>query len=464
MQSQQCQGFPYQQGFRERHSVRSITTERDSSVIQIFRHRPSGKGSPHQALTVTHSDLGSFEVYSADYGQAFEDSPGTSLGYNVNVVFAAQTVNDLGSKFTGYMVLDTACQRNCCGRNWISDHNNLLLGHGIEIIKADVRDKFQFGKGDPVTADYRACIPASLGSGKPLFIGAGVVDADVPLLASNVLLKALGMVLDLNSMTARFTALGTEAAVESLGGHLTVRIADFGEHSLQALAELSTATDWSSAHPEALVGPLRAPAPTSEHVHHSSGVASVLATTRPGPTALSDQPLPHHDIMIQAVRLGIWNRQWLIEATPPRLDANFMVTQETCQHAETYRYGNSTGRFAKCRLCGKRWVWLQSQSLWQHHPYNESSRSSALPLPLSANTVEAPTRTSPSRTLRSARPKTSTTRRPSWTTSSTAAVASEGPAPRNLDNPWDLIQNNQRQGDNQDLDDTDEYQWDDVGA
>ena len=100
------------------------------------------------------------------------------------------------------MVLDTACQRTCCGRRWLQEHQDFLADYELKTIKVDCRDQFQFGKGDRIPAEYRAYVPAILDDGSLFYFGADVLNAGVPLLASNPLLKALGVVLDLPRMVA----------------------------------------------------------------------------------------------------------------------------------------------------------------------------------------------------------------------------------------------------------------------
>ena len=72
-------------------------------------------------------------------------------------MFATQDVAH-NTGFVGYVVLDTACQRTCCGRRWVQEHQDLLTVY-------DCRDRFQFGKGDLIPADLRAYILAVLDDG-----------------------------------------------------------------------------------------------------------------------------------------------------------------------------------------------------------------------------------------------------------------------------------------------------------
>ena len=101
---------------------------------------------------------------------------------------------------------------------------------------------------------FVAYLPVNFGEHGPLLIGTGVLNADVPLLASNVLLKALGMILNLNNMTATFEALGTTAHVVMISGHLAVRIDAFTSHVTHECLELLDRESWESAEPEVIFG------------------------------------------------------------------------------------------------------------------------------------------------------------------------------------------------------------------
>jgi hypothetical protein len=56
---------------------------------------------------------------------------------------------DLG----GYMVLDTACQRSCCGEVWLKTHAKILERHGLRVKMIESSDHFQFGSGKPIAAE-----------------------------------------------------------------------------------------------------------------------------------------------------------------------------------------------------------------------------------------------------------------------------------------------------------------------
>ena len=253
--------------------------------------KKGGKGDkPHQSFTVMHSDLGNYEVRSG-YGAAFatDDQPGQ---FQVNVVYTTQDVAH-NSGFVGYMVLDTACQRTCCGRRWLQEHGALLAAHDLDMVKADCRDQFQFGKGEPVHADHRAYVPAVLDDGSAFCFGAGVLDAGIPLLASNPLLKALGMVLDLPRMIAYFESVSAEVPVVNLKGHLAVNIAAFSVETTASLKQRMTSVDWQSAAPEL---PLEQPSTVNSTGHASASTAMVAEMAVPDaePLLLQEEPLPSH--------------------------------------------------------------------------------------------------------------------------------------------------------------------------
>ena len=212
------------------HRLRSPATSVPANA------KKGGKGGkadkPHQAFAVMHSDLGKYEIRSG-YGTAVAESQEGS--YQVNVVFAA-VLSRIALALSA-MVLDTACQRTCCDRRWLRERRDLLDVCGLETKKVDCRDWFEFGKGDPLPVDHRACVPAVLDNGSSFFFGAGVLDAGIPLLASNPLLKALGVILDPPRMVAYFEQLSAEVPVVNLNGHLAVNVAAFSADTVASLKQ-----------------------------------------------------------------------------------------------------------------------------------------------------------------------------------------------------------------------------------
>ena len=50
------------------------------------------------------------------------------LGADLSTTWVTEAV-DLG----GFMVLDTACQRSCCGEPWLKIHSKILQRHGLRV-------------------------------------------------------------------------------------------------------------------------------------------------------------------------------------------------------------------------------------------------------------------------------------------------------------------------------------------
>ena len=127
----------------------------------------------------------------------------------------------------GHMIIDTACQRSCCGSKWFAAHTSHLLQFRLKIHQEPSRERFQFGSGSPRTSTTKAWIPAAINQ-QCLILGANVLnDVDIPYLCSLSLLNQLGTVIDLTQGLATFTALQTSVPLHRLGGHLAVSICDF---------------------------------------------------------------------------------------------------------------------------------------------------------------------------------------------------------------------------------------------
>ena len=93
---------------------------------------------------------------------------------NINTPVYDIMMTDM-TPLVGFMILDTACQRMCCGTQC---------------------EAFQLGRGQPIYAKDRVYMPVSLG-GCLFLIGSSVVDTSIPLLASNTFLEQLDTVVDL---------------------------------------------------------------------------------------------------------------------------------------------------------------------------------------------------------------------------------------------------------------------------
>ena len=257
-----------------------------SPPSETSKGQESGKGAkkgPHQTYLVRHAEHGSLEVVDeATYGTMF----------SINVVFDVRRATDGDVDFSGLMILDTACQRTCCGSLWATSHASLLRAQDLPVYRAPCTDAFQFGSGDPVKAKHRLYMPAGIG-GTDLAIGAGVLEANIPLLASNQLLDQLGLVLDMPKSSATFTKLGVTVPVQRNNGHLTVSVVEFSKHVPSDSArwqKLQDAVDWDSPPPELVflaqaVPDLHSSAVPALHARDPTDMASRMAPASALPSA-----------------------------------------------------------------------------------------------------------------------------------------------------------------------------------
>ena len=176
------------------------------------------------------------------------------LGADLSTAWVTEAI-DLG----GFMVLDTACQRSCCGEHWLKTHSEILQRHDLRVKLVDCIDHFQFGSGAPVASSTRAYFPASMPGQETqgVIFGASVLKTGIPFLASRTLLQRLGCVIDMHTMTLTFTNLGLSMPLTSRHGHLAVSIVHFAEgvSSLSCWEKLSKPEFWHEPDPELICAP-----------------------------------------------------------------------------------------------------------------------------------------------------------------------------------------------------------------
>ena len=169
---------------------------------------------------------------------------------NINTPVYDIMMTDM-TPLVGFMILDTACQRMCCGTQWLSQQVHLLGQHRMMVKHVDTCEAFQFGRGQPIYAKDRVYMPVSLG-GCLFLIGSSVVDTSIPLLASNTFLEQLDTVVDLGKQRVFFRALDVSVPIQKINGHLAVSISEFHEHVHQdpVWHALSHESFWKDPHPE----------------------------------------------------------------------------------------------------------------------------------------------------------------------------------------------------------------------
>ena len=156
------------------------------------------------------------------------------------------------------MIVDTGCQRTCCGKDWLDAHLRLLQEqHGLLPKMVSQHDEFHFGKGEPSISSGKAYLPSAI-SGVPLLLDTSVLEDRAPFLASNSLLTQLGAVMNLVDDTVYFERLQIETRIHRLGGHMALNILDFQStcsSKMAAWTSLSKPAVWNNPHPEFILSP-----------------------------------------------------------------------------------------------------------------------------------------------------------------------------------------------------------------
>lgn len=99
----------------------------------------------------------------------------------------------------GCAILDTACTKTVCGKEWFHEYIDKLAKERKKAIQTkSSRKAFRFGNGTKVNSYMTAYIPAQIGDVK-CRIETEVVDIDLPLLLSKASLKKANAVLDMTN-------------------------------------------------------------------------------------------------------------------------------------------------------------------------------------------------------------------------------------------------------------------------
>ena len=318
--------------------------------------------------------------------------------YAVNVVFDTFISQE---SFSGLMILDTACQRTCCGPQWLKSHEQLLHSKNLQTHVTPNSELFQFGRGAPVKSTSRVYLPSIIGDVECL-IGAAIVNTQVPLLASNNFLEHMRAVLDFSKGIVILKTIGKTVPLHRISGHLAIEIANFsaGADSSPTWDEFARDSSWDDSQPELVLlstsqttavqrpedqtEPQTCPnaAPTCasmgcglEDDRHQAHVAGVDVPplhvhdgqARPCTSSVAD-PSPPPGGMDRPTQ-GRW------QGTDPQ-------QPHVCPPGWK-RYGNKYGRFASCQRCNLRLRWSDKQQDWLEDGQGPS-RKFSLPAPSSA--------------------------------------------------------------------------------
>ena len=354
---------------------------------------PSSSGSsnkPKFAVNLIHHEHGSISIGSHDqedhqYGQAF----------SVGMVHHMDTYDVLTSHhedtFAGFLVLDSGCQRTCCGQKWLHAHMKKLQQHALSPYSFQADDVFQFGKGTPSKSLTRSFLPSGI-AGEPLLLGACVLQENIPCLGSNSLLTRLGAVLDLSNDWVTFTKLGVGAKIHRIAGHMAINILNFPARTYNQKTWDELMYQQETPDPEFVVS-LNLNSSDSHAPAASSMACSMAEVYDEHSEHVQELPPPYDDDDDQSQGAATRCVAGIPPAVPPT------ANPRTCQHPTTRRYGNAHGRYAECLTCSTKWKW--SQESWVPHGRKErSAHLQPLPPPSSA-TISQPA----SSAMRSMRPK-----------------------------------------------------------
>ena len=194
--------------------------------------------------------------------------------------------------FAGYMVLDTGCQRTCCGLDWAHAHEVHLKEFGLHPKMLEFPDSFKFGKGTPSHSTMKGYYPSAIAhGGQPLVLAASTLNEQIPLLASNSLLTGLSAVFNLVNDSIVFTRLGgAKAEICRLGGHMALCISDFQvdePSKLQVSQDLSNEVDWRCPPPEFVLSSQTREVSLSDVAYHladdstAAGLVEAMETADP---------------------------------------------------------------------------------------------------------------------------------------------------------------------------------------
>ena len=166
--------------------------------------------------------------------------------------FIAETID-----FAGFMILDTACQRSCCSGEWLDVHTKILHNYNMGVKTISASDTFQFGAGPAKTSKHRAYFPVAFDgqATQGIVLGASIVDAKIPFLASRLVLERLGAIIDFHNQRLHLTKIGIDVPLMLKHGHLAVKISSFHneDHLDETWQRLSRPSLWKKPDPELIL-------------------------------------------------------------------------------------------------------------------------------------------------------------------------------------------------------------------
>ena len=211
-------------------------------------------GKPAHRVGIIHHEHGSLEINTPTSETTYANMFTSFM--TIHQPFSVHDVNIATSEsLIGYVILDTGCQRTCCGARWLQGHSKLLRRFGLHPKVIQHYDEFKFGKGDVSYAHDKAYFPSAI-NGCGLILAASVLEEDIPFLISNSLLTYLGGIFNLVTDEIYFQKLGIGTKIHRKCGHLVMNIAEFcaeNPSDWQVWQQLSHPDLWKDPPPECLV-------------------------------------------------------------------------------------------------------------------------------------------------------------------------------------------------------------------
>ncbi|CAK9090716.1 unnamed protein product [Durusdinium trenchii] len=292
-----------------------------------------------------------------------EHDPSEESGYGtmftINMIecgspFSVHEVRCTPKVFEGMMIIDSACQRNCCGQEWFDHHVEYLKSYGMIPKITECHETYQFGKGSPTVATKKAYLPCIIG-GQPLLLGVALLPEKIPFLGSNSLLDMLQTNLRLPARRAEFELLGIDVELHQVAGHFAIKLFDCDvsqqPHTWHVWKRFSQPHLWRSPHAELLLPP-----PQMSPWKMRQAPPQWLVAWKRLVLAMSGYVSNLITYMAKAARLHLVPPDFLSRAFPP-YDAHQVLSPKECDHLKVKRHGNAHGRFATCLGCNMKWRW-----------------------------------------------------------------------------------------------------------
>ena len=137
----------------------------------------------------------------------------------------------------GSAVVDTACTRTVCGRNWYDQYfSTLNTEEKSDVVEETSNRTFRFGDGANVVSAKNVTFPVTIGTTK-CRINSEIVEADIPLLLSKESLKRAGAVLNLEKDEA--TMFGKTVKLDFTStGHYCINLKGTSEESVEDIEQV----------------------------------------------------------------------------------------------------------------------------------------------------------------------------------------------------------------------------------